>query len=177
MTIPEEELLVGSRFRVVRATHVTPRGVRVREIVRHPGAVVLLPILDDGRVCLIRNYRLSLGRTLLELPAGTLEPPEPPAATALRELREETGYRAAELRLLQTFYPSPGVLDEKMYLFLATGLTAGLATPEVGEEMENVLLPWDDALALVLSGEIEDLKTIASLLLADRRRRTEAWPG
>lgn len=176
MSIPEEELLVGSRFRVVRATHETPRGVRVREIVRHPGAVVLLPILDDGRVCLIRNFRLSLGRTLLELPAGTLEPPEPPAATAYRELIEETGYRATEVRLLQTFYPSPGVLDEKMYLFLATGLTAGPAAPEVGEELENVLLPWDEAIARVLAGEIEDLKTIASLLLADRKRRAGNLP-
>jgi len=87
MSDKSEVLLTASKFRVVRETIATPGGkTKTREIVRHPGACVILPLLDDGRVCLIRNWRVAVNQTLIELPAGTLEPPEPPAETAKREL-------------------------------------------------------------------------------------------
>ena len=121
-----EILFQGQRFRVERAVQTMPDGSRhVREVVRHPGAVVILPLLDDGRVCFVRNYRVAVGQTLIELPAGTLEPDEDPAETALRELAEETGYRAGRMEHLITFCMSPGILDEQMHLYLADGIAAG----------------------------------------------------
>ena len=165
-------LLVTPRFTVVRESHPTSRGgVRTREIVRHPGAVVILPLLDDGRVCLIRNYRVSVKQTLIELPAGTLEPGEEPIVNARRELAEETGYRAATLEELHAFYLSPGILDERMHLFLATGLTAGETAREAGEEIENLLVPWDEGVQMAVDGRIQDAKSIVGLLLVDRLKR------
>lgn len=166
-----EVLLTTSKFRVVRETVTTGAGrMKTREIVRHPGACVLVPLLDDGRVCLIRNWRIAVGQTLIELPAGTLEPPEPPHVTAERELIEETGFRAAKIELLHAFFLSPGILDEKMHLYLATGLTAGPAAREEGEEIENWLVPWAEAVAMIFRGEIQDAKTIVGLLWVDRLR-------
>jgi ADP-ribose pyrophosphatase len=167
--MPDSELLfVASRFKVVREFQKTGNGLRPREIVRHPGAVVVLPLLDDGRVCLIRNYRISVNQTLIELPAGTLEPGEEPIQNAERELIEETGYRAAQLQKLHAFYLSPGILDERMHLFLATGLTAGETAREAGEEIDNLVVPWEEALQMAVDGRIQDAKSIVGLLLVDR---------
>jgi len=167
--MPDSEvLLVASRFKVVREFQKTSEGLRPREIVRHPGAVVVLPLLDDGRVCLIRNYRISVNQTLIELPAGTLEPGEEPIQNAERELMEETGYRAAKLQKLHAFYLSPGILDERMHLFLATGLTAGETAREAGEDIDNLVVPWDEALEMAVDGRIQDAKSIVGLLLVDR---------
>jgi ADP-ribose pyrophosphatase len=169
MSSQPEVLLSTSKFRVVRETVTTGAGnTKTREIVRHPGACVIVPLLADGRVCLIRNWRIAVAQTLIELPAGTLEPPEPPRVTAERELIEETGYRAQQIEFLHAFYLSPGILDEKMHLFLATGLTAGEAAREEGEEIENWLVPWDEAVAMIFRGEIQDAKTIVGLLWLDR---------
>jgi ADP-ribose pyrophosphatase len=147
---------------------------RSREVVRHPGAVVLLPMVDDDHVCLIRNYRVSIGKTLIELPAGTLEPDEPPIVTAGRELLEETGFVAEQLELLHTYYPSPGIMDERMYLFVARRLTYAAPQRELGEEIDNLVVSWDEALALIDRREIHDAKTLAGLLLYDRWRRRNA---
>ena len=167
-----ELLLSTPRFRVVRESYVDAGGAtRTRDIVRHPGAVVIVPLLDDGRVCLIRQFRLSVNQTLIELPAGTLEPPEPPLACAQRELIEETGFRAARFEQVHAFYLSPGILDEKMHLFLATGLTAGDPAREAGEEIDNWLVPLDEAVAMVYRGEIRDAKTIVGLLWAEQMQR------
>ena len=164
-----ELLLTTSKFRVVRETITSDSGkTKTREIIRHPGACVIVPLLDDGRVCLIRNWRIAAGQTLIELPAGTLEPPEPPHVTAERELIEETGYRARKIEFLHAFFLSPGILDEKMHLYVATGLTAGQTALEEGEEIENLLVPWDEAIAMIFRGEIQDAKTIIGLLWVDR---------
>jgi ADP-ribose pyrophosphatase len=172
MSKEPELLLEASKFRVVRETAAGPSGkAKTREIIRHPGACVIVPLLNDGRVCLIRNWRIAVGQRLIELPAGTLEPPEPPEVTAARELTEETGHRAAKIELLHAFYLSPGILDEKMHLYLATGLTAGEAAREEGEEIENWILPWDEAVAMIFRGEIRDAKTIVGLLWVDRLKR------
>jgi ADP-ribose diphosphatase len=165
-------LLAAAKFRVVRESVNSPSGqVKTREIIRHPGACVILPLLDDGRVCLIRNWRFAVGQTLIELPAGTLEPPEPPEVTAERELIEETGYRAKRIQFLHAFFLSPGILDEKMHLYLATGLTEGETAREEGEEIENWLVPCDEAIAMIFRREIQDAKTIVGLLWVDRLRR------
>jgi ADP-ribose pyrophosphatase len=167
-----ELLLQTKKFRVVRETVRTPGGKdKTREIVRHPGACVLVPLLDDDRVCLIRNFRISVNTTLIELPAGTLEPNEPPHVTAERELIEETGYRAAKIELLHAFYLSPGILDEKMHLYLATGLSEGATAREEGEEIENLVVPWNQAIDMVFRGQIKDAKTIVGLLWVDRLLR------
>jgi ADP-ribose pyrophosphatase len=171
----DEVLLETRRFRVVRHRGRTASGHEyVRETVQHPGAVVVLPILEDGRVCLIRNYRVAVGQTLIELPAGTLEPGEDSADTARRELEEETGYRATRIEPLLEFFMSPGILSERMHAYLATGLTKGPPSPEAGEEIEPLLVTWDQALRMALGGEIQDAKTLATLLFYELRRRGSA---
>jgi ADP-ribose pyrophosphatase len=165
-------LLTTERFRVEEVTRQLPEGKsRTRAIVRHPGAVAIIPMVDADHVCLIANYRVSVAQTLLEIPAGTLEANETPLATAHRELLEETGYRAGKLEPFATFFLAPGILDERMHIFLAEQLTCGDTAREVGEEIENRILPWDEALALIHRGEIHDAKTIAALLMYDQQRR------
>jgi ADP-ribose pyrophosphatase len=173
MSADPELLLTTPKFRVVREKVTSAAGkVKTREIIRHAGACVIVPLLGDGRVCLIRNWRIAAGQTLIELPAGTLEPPEPPHVTAERELIEETGYRAANIEFLHAFFLSPGILDEKMHLYVANGLTAGETAREEGEEIENLLMPWDEAIAMIFRGEIQDAKTIVGLLWVDRLKPT-----
>lgn len=170
----EDELLLQTRrFSVVRRRATSPTGkVHDRDVVLHPGAVVILPLVDANHVCLIRNYRAAVRDTLIELPAGTLEPGEDPRETAGRELIEETGYRAGQMQLLTQFFMSPGILNEQMRLYLATELTPGAAHREAGEEIENLVLPWEDALELARRGTICDGKTLAALLWYDRFRQT-----
>lgn len=169
-----EILLKTRRFDVVRLSYQSPDGqTHEREVARHPGAVTILPILNDGRVCLIRNYRVAVDRTLIELPAGTLEPGEDPLITASRELAEETGFQAASVEKLCEFFMSPGVLSERMVVFLATGLTAGPPRLEAGEQIEPLIVSWQEAMRLVAQGEIQDAKTLAALLWYDRFRMGE----
>ncbi len=159
-----EVLFTGRIFRVVKVIQQLPDGsTLMREVVRHPGAVVVLPLLDDGRVCLVRNFRPAVGQTLVELPAGTLEPDEDPLDTARRELAEETGYRAGRVEHLLSFYMSPGILDERMHVFVATGLTPGEQSLETGEQLEPLLLPLEEALAMARDGRIQDAKTLVAL--------------
>ena len=168
----EELLLTTPKFRVVQTLITSPKGTtKSRAVIRHPGAVVIVPMLADFRVCMIRNFRVSVGKVLLELPAGTLEPPEPPHECAVRELIEETGYRCEKMQPLSSFFLSPGILDERMHLFVATGLTAGATALEDGEEIDNEIISLDDALELVMQGQVEDAKTIAGLFWVDRLRQ------
>lgn len=117
---------------------------------------------------MIRNFRHSIGKTLLELPAGTLELGESPQQTAVRELREETGYEADSVIELAGFYMSPGILNERMYAFVATGLSEHAPAREAGEDIKNCVVSWDEAMTLIQRGEIEDAKSIATLLYYDR---------
>ena len=161
---------VASKFSVLEHQIVSTDDSKplARHTVEHPGAVTIIPLLDDGRVCLIRNYRLAVNKTLIELPAGTLEPAEPAQRTAERELREETGYSAASWHELSGFYMSPGILNERMHLFVAKDLTPGQPAREADETIDNFIVPWDDAVAMALRGEIEDSKTLTGILLWDR---------
>ncbi len=170
--MPREIVHVGRRIRVAVDTLVTADGVTVkRDAVLHPGAVVILPVLDSEHVVLLRNQRFVVNETLWEVPAGTLEPGEPVEDCARRELLEETGYAAERWRSLGYLYASPGVLDEKLHLFIAEGLTPGPASPEPGEELEPVVVPLAEAVAMCLRGEIKDAKTVTCLLLWERMGR------
>ena len=160
----EERVLEGARFDVHQLTLRGSDGKDyVREVVRHPGAVVLLPILDDDKVVLIKNTRPQVNETLIELPAGTREPDEEAESTAFRELIEETGYRASELRLLHTFFSAPGICDELMYLFVATGLSEGQHRREATEQIENVTATRDQVGQWMAEGKIRDAKSLIGL--------------
>ena len=165
-----ETVHVGRRIRVEVNTLTTADGKTIRrDAIRHPGAVVILPILDAEHVVLLRNFRFVIGETLWEVPAGTVEPNEELEACARRELIEETGYQAAKWRSLGFMYASPGVMDEKLHLFVAEELTAGAARPEPDEQLEPVTVRLDEAIRMCLDGTIRDAKTITSLLLWERR--------
>ncbi len=160
-----ETILQASRFRVERLVQKFTDGREFRrEVVQHPGAVVVLPILDDGRVCLIRNYRIAVRQWLFELPAGTLEPGEPPINTAERELIEETGFRCQKIEPLCEFFMSPGILNERMHAFVATGLTVGETELEAGEQITNHLATPAEVDQLLTSGQLQDAKSIAAWL-------------
>ena len=160
-----EELLSNSLFKVARLTFEGPDGGEiVRDVIEHRGAAVILPLLDDGRVVLIRNLRRTVGKVLWELPAGTLEPGEAPDACAMREVEEETGYRAGTIVPLTAFYASPGILDERMYGFLATDLEPSQQALDADEEIEVFPIPQWQVRDMLKDGHIEDGKTIALLL-------------
>jgi ADP-ribose pyrophosphatase len=160
-----ETLFTSRIFKVVKKFITSKSGEQLeRHVVVHPGAVVVLPILSDGRIVLIRQHRIAVEEDLVELPAGTMEPTEEPIVTARRELLEETGYRANELTPLLEFYTSPGFVKEEMRLFKATGLTAGPTALEEDEKIEVFLTDMPKALQMIRSGEIRDAKTIIGLL-------------
>ncbi|MBA4062416.1 MAG: NUDIX hydrolase [Isosphaera sp.] len=170
--MPREVVHVGRKIRVAVDTTTAADGTVVRrDVILHPGAVVILPVLDAGRVVLLRNHRWVVGETLWELPAGTVEPGEALQACAERELAEETGYAAARWRSLGYLYASPGVLDEKLHLFVAEDLTPGPARPEPDEDLHPVVLGFDEAVRMCLAGEVKDAKTVTALLLWERMNR------
>ena len=140
-----------------------------RDVVHHPGSAVIVPVHDDGTVALVRQYRHPAVRYLLEVPAGTLNDGERPEAGAARELEEELGLIAEQLEKLSEFFVSPGFLEEKMWVYLATGLSEGKAQPDEDEVLDVVRLPIGDALEMITSGEIQDAKTIIGLILAAPR--------
>jgi ADP-ribose pyrophosphatase len=143
-----------------------------REIVRHGGSAVILPILESGgrrQIVFVENHRFSIGRTLLEIPAGTLEAGEDVSVCAGRELIEETGYRAARIERLAEFYPTPGMTDERMRLFIATGLTHVGQDLEDDESITVRLLDAAEAMRLATSGSLEDGKSILAITLAHAR--------
>ncbi|WP_306521452.1 NUDIX hydrolase [Gemmatimonas sp.] len=140
------------------------------EMIRHPGASAVVPLLgdpgDDPEVLLIRQYRYAADQFLYEIPAGRLDPGETPADCARRELQEETGFTAERVEHVFTMYTTPGFTDEKIHLFVATGLVAGQAHREADEFMELVPTRLSRALSMVEQGEIQDAKTALALLYA-----------
>jgi ADP-ribose diphosphatase len=137
-----------------------------REVVEHPGAAVIFPVHSDGGIVLVRQFRHAVGQTLLELPAGTLEPGEAPEACAARELMEETGFRAGKLDPLGIVYSSPGVLGEAMHFFLARDLQACGQDLDPGEKIEVVSLTVSELWDGIRSGDVRDGKTVVGASLA-----------
>jgi ADP-ribose pyrophosphatase len=142
-----------------------------REVVVHPGAVALLVVVDADHICLVENERYAVGETLLEVPAGTLDPGESPEVTAARELKEETGYTAGRITRLAEWFVSPGVLNERMYLYLCENLQAGAPEHQPDERLKPVVVTWDEAVEMVSDGRIHDAKSMLAILIGDRRRR------
>ena len=160
----DEIILRTPLFAVDRRTLVSASGRKFDHYrILHPGAVVVLPILPDGRIILIRNHRRTVDEHLLELPAGTLEPGESPAECAARECLEETGFNPARVDSLGYFYTSPGILAERMYAFVATGLTEQQQNLDEHEEIEVGYYSLDEIRQRLTDGEFFDGKTIAVL--------------
>jgi ADP-ribose pyrophosphatase len=165
-----ERVVAGRVFDVVHERVVLPSGlIQELDVVEHPGAVAIAPVLDDGRIVLVRQYRHAIGRWFVEIPAGRLERGEDPEATARRELEEETGYRCAALEPLGELFPAPGFCSEKIHLFAARGLVevaSGRAPMDADEEFELLRLPLESAIAAVAT----DAKSwIALTRVAGRR--------
>ena len=160
--------VVGLRVDTVRLPegHTAPR-----EIVEHAPCVCVVPVDAAGRVLLVRQYRKPVGETLLEVPAGGMERGEEPLQAVARELREETGYTAARVEPLASFWTSPGFCTELMHAFLATGLTQGQQQPEDDERITLEWVPLEDVPALIHTGTVRDAKSIVALLLALQRLR------
>lgn len=160
-----EIVFQGKVFSVRRDDVIEPSGVHAtRDVIAHPGSVVVLPVLADGRIVLVRQYRHATGRYLWELVAGRKEPHETPKAGAARELLEETGYRAKKLSVFLEFWPTPGFLEEKMFLLLANGLTAGEAQPEEDEKLSVRAFRPQELKQMIRSKKLQDAKSIAGLL-------------
>jgi len=163
-----EVLFKGRLLRMERDTVRLPNGLQAsREVVRHPGAVGIIA-LKDQHVLLVRQYRYAIAQKTLEIPAGKLDPQEPPLDCAGRELREETGYRGT-MEHISTFYTTPGFTDEVMHLFLARDLVWDPLNPDDDEFIEVERIPWDVAVQRAQQNEFKDAKTILGILLVNGR--------
>jgi ADP-ribose pyrophosphatase len=155
----------GAIFGVRRDEVLEPTGVRTtREVITHPGSVVVMPVLPDGRIILIRQYRHAARQFLWELVAGRIDPGESVRRAAVRELIEETGYRAKRLRIFLDLFPTPGFLEERMYILLAQGLTLGKAEPEDDEKITAKPYTRAELERMIQRGILRDAKSIAGLL-------------
>lgn len=149
-----------------------PGGVRARrDVVRHSGSVAILPVDQKGRLTLIRQHRVAFRRSVIELPAGRIDPGETPLHAAKRELKEEVGLGALKWERLLRILPSPGFCDETVTLFRATSLFESFAEADADERIEILRLPPGDAFALLENRKIDDAKTVVALLMEARRRR------
>ncbi len=166
----ESQILYRGRVVTLRIDTVRlPNGRTTRrEVVEHRGAVAIVPLLDANTVLLIRQYRQAVGEVLLEIPAGTLEPDENPDLCARRELEEETGYQARQLRRLFSQYLAPGYSQEVLHVYLAEDLMPTHQHPDEDELTEIVPTPLDQIADMILQGTIKDSKTIAGLLMTLR---------
>ena len=163
--LSSEMIYQGKVFGLRRDEVVEPSGLRAtREVITHPGSVVVLPVLPDGRIVMIRQYRHATRQYLWELVAGRKEPEETPKQGAARELLEETGYRAKRYKVFLDVFPTPGFLEERMYLLLAEGLTAGEAQPEEDEKIEVRPFKLKELKQMIKSGRLRDAKSIGGIL-------------
>ena len=168
----EREIFRGRVFTLVDRDLRLPNGRRTTfNVVSHPGAVAIVPVFENGDVTLLRQFRPALGREIIEIPAGTLEPGETPLATARREIAEETGYRARRWSKLGDFYTAPGFCTERMHLYSARDLTPAEAEKDTDEIIRPLRVPFRRALEWVRRRRIRDAKSIAGLLLYHEQRR------
>jgi ADP-ribose pyrophosphatase len=163
--LSSEMVYEGKVFGVRRDEIAEPSGLQVtREVVTHPGSVVILPVLPDGRILMVRQYRHATRQFLWELVAGRIEQGEDPREAAARELIEETGYRAKRFTIFLDLFPTPGFLEERMYILLAEGLTRGEAHPEADEQIVRKAYRPKELQEMIRRGKLRDAKSIAGLL-------------
>jgi ADP-ribose pyrophosphatase len=175
--IDSQTIYQGRAFNLVRDLVRLPNGHEANfDVVEHVGAVTLIPVDSSGRMYFVKQYRSGPRDSLLELPAGTLEPDEPPATCAAREVREEIGMAADQIELIGEVWLAPGYSTEYMYFYLATGLYASPLSADADEFLEILAIPLSEAYAMALRGELKDGKTLAALLLA-RPRLEILFPG
>lgn len=175
-TVSVEQVWQGRFLDVRRATVALPSGARAtREYIVHPGAVMVVPILDDGRLVMERQYRYPMQRVMLEFPAGKIDPGEAPFTTAVRELAEETGYRAREWARAGILHNAIAYSDEGIEVWFARGLSRGAAQLDAEEFLETVSHSEAEIDALCARGEITDAKTLIGLLWL-QKSRSGAWP-
>ena len=169
--LTSEAVFDGALLHVRKDTVTLPNGkTSVREYIKHPGAVALVAYLENGEILLLNQFRYPVGKVFIELPAGKIDPGETPEETGVRELEEETGYRAAKLKYLTTIHPCIGYSDEVIYIYEAFGLSKGKKNTDEEEFTETFSLSPDEALEKVRSGEISDVKTMIGLLSAKMRK-------
>jgi ADP-ribose pyrophosphatase len=163
--LSSEMLYQGPVFGLRRDELIEPTGLRTkREVITHPGSVVVLPVLSDGRIVMIQQYRHATRQYLWELVAGRMEPGEDPKAAAARELAEETGYKAKKLKVFLDVFPTPGFLEERMFLLLASDCVAGPASPEEDEKIISTLYEPAKLEQMIHKGKLHDAKSVAGLL-------------
>lgn len=164
----EDVAWTGRIFNVNRLQVELPDGRRaLRDVVRHPGAVAIVALTEEGRICLVRQYRTALGRVTVEIPAGKLAAGEDPLECANRELLEETGMIAERMAFLTTIASSDGFCDELIHIYMATGLTFAKSSPDDDEFINVDLVEVSELVDAVLDGRIEDAKTVVGALLCD----------
>ena len=169
-----EKLYSGPVFDLVKVCLQLPNGrQRFYDLVEHSGSVTIVPVDDHGRIYFVTQYRVGAGNRLLELPAGVLEEGEDPLVSARREIREEIGMGARELKILGSFYLAPGYTSEYMTIFLARGLYPDPLDPDEDEFLEIVTMPIETVYQQAFAGQIQDGKTLAALLLALPHIKTE----
>lgn len=166
--LTEDVVWTGRIFNVDRLQVQLPDGrTAIRDVVRHPGAVAIVALTDEGRICLVRQYRTALGRVTVEIPAGKLDPGEDPLECASRELLEETGMIAEKIAYLTTIATSDGFTDELIHIYMATGLSFSKSSPDADEFINVDLVEVGELVDAVLDGRIEDAKTVVGALLCD----------
>ena len=175
-TIKSERLYHGRIFDlIIEDIEETPGSIRTCEIVSHPGGAVVVPLLDNGNVILVRQYRYPLKKFIVELPAGKLEPNEDPLSAAQRELQEETGYMADKYEKLTTMFSTPGFCSEVLHIYLATGLKKSEYGQNLDEGEQSLTVeyhPLSAVVEMIVHGEIGDSKTVAGILLTERRLKS-----
>src|SRR5579859_4542957 len=163
--LSSEMIYQGPVFGLRRDEVIEPSGLRTkREVVTHPGSVVVLPVLPDGGIVMIQQYRHATRQYLWELVAGRMEPGEDPKEAGARELAEETGYRAKKLKVFLDVFPTPGFLEERMFLLLASDCVAGQASPEDDEKIVCTLHEPAKLEGMIKRGKLRDAKSVAGLL-------------
>ena len=166
-TISSERIYEGAILNLRRdKVTVHSGGTSYREIIEHNGGAVAVPITEDGKIIMVRQYRKALESVVLELPAGKIEVGEEPLQTIVRELQEETGYQAGKMEFLTAFYPSVGYTNEVLYVYVATDLTPGPTNFDDHEAMDILEVDFEEAHNMVVAGEIRDAKTMIGILLA-----------
>ena len=168
-TLHSKCVFKGSLLDVRNDEVIFPSGSKsTREWINHPGAVCCIPVLENGDICLIKQYRYAIRKYVIELPAGKLEIGETPIGCAKRELEEEIGFEAKKIRFLTMFYPAVGFVNEEMHLFLAEDLKKTNTNPDEDEFIELIPKTLDQAVEMIYSGEITDAKTIIGLVWAQK---------